>query len=162
MVNPLMSSHVAKMEPIVSFGLGDCGGTSEESNSVKIELENCDNTNETTVKMELDEFQMGLFDNEHEQLRLSDSESKDSLLGSDMLLGPSSSYSSNDPVGLSMIRTVNLPKGDGAFPVLSIPNSSIFSISSANLEIAISPAASSQGPDTTKEHPHEYHRRARR
>ena len=148
MVNPLMSSHVAKMEPIVTFGLGDCG-TSEESNSVKIELENCDNTNETTVKMELDEFQMGLFDNEHEQLRLSDSESKDSLLGSDMLLGPSSSFSSNDPVGLSMIRTVNLPKGDGAFPVLSIPNSSIFSISSANLEIAISPAASSQGPDTT-------------
>ena len=147
MVNPLMSSHVAKMEPIVSFGLGDCG--TEESNSVKVELENCD-TNETTVKMELDEFQMGLFDNEHEQLRLSDSESKDSLLGSDMLLGPSSSYSS-DPVGLSMIRTVNLPKHQGggdAFPVLSIPNSSIFSISSANLEIAISPA-SSQGPDTT-------------
>ena len=145
MVNPLMSSHVAKMEPIVSFGLGDCG--TEESNSVKIELENCD-TNETTVKMELDEFQMGLFDNEHEQLRLSDSESKDSLLGSDMLLGPSSSYST-DPVGLSMIRTVNLPKHQGdAFPVLSIPNSSIFSISSANLEIAISPA-SSQGPDTT-------------
>merc|ERR1712223_1523653 len=40
--------------------------------------------------MELDEFQ-GLFDNDDEQLRLSDSESKDSLLGSDMLLGPSSS-----------------------------------------------------------------------
>ena len=148
MVNPLMSSHVAKMEPIVSFGLGDCG-TSEESNSVKIELENCDNTNEPAVKMELDEFQ-GLFDNDHEQLRLSDSESKDSLLGSDMLLGPSSSYSS-DPVGLSMIRTVNLPKGTSGtdtFPVLSIPNSSIFSISTASLEIAMSPV-SSQGPDTT-------------
>ena len=148
MVNPLMSSHVAKMEPIVSFGLGDCGA--EESNSVKIELENCD-TNETTVKMELDEFQMGLFDNEHEQLRLSDSESKDSLLGSDMLLGPSSSSFSSDPVGLSMMvnRAINLPKHQGdTFPVLSIPNSSIFSISSGNLEIAISPA-SSQGPDTT-------------
>ena len=148
MVNPLMSSHVAKMEPIVSFGLGDCG-TSEESNSVKIELENCDNTNEPAVKMELDEFQ-GLFDNDHEQLRLSDSESKDSLLGSDMLLGPSSSYSS-DPVGLSMIRTVNLSKGTSGtdtFPVLSIPNSSIFSISTASLEIAMSPV-SSQGPDTT-------------
>jgi len=148
MVNPLMSSHVAKMEPIVSFGLGDCG--TEESNSVKIELENCD-TNETTVKMELDEFQMGLFDNEHEQLRLSDSESKDSLLGSDMLLGPSSSSFSSDPVGLSMMvnRAINLPKHQGdTFPVLSIPNSSIFSISSGNLEIAISPA-SSQGPDTT-------------
>ena len=148
MVNPLMSSHVAKMEPIVSFGLGDCG-TSEESNSVKIELENCDNTNEPAVKMELDEFQ-GLFDNDHEQLRLSDSESKDSLLGSDMLLGPSSSYSS-DPVGLSMIRTVNLAKGTSGtdtFPVLSIPNSSIFSISTASLEIAMSPV-SSQGPDTT-------------
>ena len=144
MVNPLMSSHVAKMEPIVSFGLGDCG--TEESNSVKIELENCD-TNETTVKMELDEFQMGLFDNEHEQLRLSDSESKDSLLGSEMLLDPSSSYPS-DPVGLSMIRVAPGGRQGDAFPVLSIPNSSIFSISSANLEIAISPA-SSQGPDTT-------------
>merc|ERR1719412_1518980 len=99
--------------------------------------------------MELDEFQ-GLFDNDHEQLRLSDSESKDSLLGSDMLLGPSSSYSS-DPVGLSMIRTVNLAKGTSGtdtFPVLSIPNSSIFSISTASLEIAMSPV-SSQGPDTT-------------
>merc|ERR1719412_2245608 len=94
--------------------------------------------------MELDEFQ-GLFDNDHEQLRLSDSESKDSLLGSDMLLGPSSSYSS-DPVGLSMIRTVNLAKGTSGTD--TFPDPSIFSISTASLEIAMSPV-SSQGPDTT-------------
>merc|ERR1719422_1854854 len=50
-----------------------------------------------------------------------------------------------------MIRTVNLAKGTSGtdtFPVLSIPNSSIFSISTASLEIAMSPV-SSQGPDTT-------------
>jgi len=149
MVNPLMSSQSAKMEPIVGLGLD----AHDECNSVKVEMDNMDNATDTMmVKMELDELlestasfgnSSSLLDSEHLH-----SESKDSMLaGSELLLGPGSSFSS-DQAGLGLIRTVKVPHLPDTFPpCISIPASFVSALTSNSLEISISPA--SQGPDTT-------------
>ena len=153
MVNPLMSSMSAKMEPI---GSGMESGLEDSSSLVKMELENLESGNDDTsnksIKMELDDL-LGLSYCsssilESDQLRMSDSDSKESLIGGDLLLGPPPSYSS-EGLGGPLIRTVKVPQISDSFPpVLSIPGSSFVSLASTSLEISISPP-SSAGPDTT-------------
>ena len=152
MVNPLMSS---KQEPF--SGISDVLGAS--SSLVKLELDHSDHCddddNKIEVKLEvLDEiFGSGFGFANH---MLIDTDSKESLIGGECLLGPPPSYPGTDLPGAPMVKTVKVPLSsevnDGPFPpVLSIPGvSGSFSLTSpitSGLHISISPHT--QGPDTT-------------
>ena len=170
MVNPLMSSKQEPFSGICSDVLG-LGPTS--STSVKLELDHSENGDEDDgkieVKMEaLDEL-THLFEFGGHSI---DMDSKDALIGSESLLmplGPPPTYpgdfgaASGASVTASLlapsVKTVKVPlssqmsDSSSVFPpVLSIPASASFSLSSPvsglrpGLHIAVSPA---RGPDTT-------------
>lgn len=151
MVNPLMSSMPTKTEPSpMTHCLEDSGSL------VKMELDTLEHVGSDSgskcIKTELDDL-LGLpycsssMLIDSDQLHLSDSDSKESLIGGDLLLGPPPSYS-GDGLSGSFVRTVKIPALSDAYPpVLSIPGSFMSLGTGSSLEISISPA--SQGPDTT-------------
>jgi hypothetical protein len=163
MVNPLMSSSMsAKMEPLGHNGM-ECGVEESSSSLVKMELE-LDSEATKAIKIEAHtelEDLLGLAlagdcGSGLDGFRMSDSDSKESLIGGELLLpGPQpASYSVGDSLGGRSLKLNSFPVkvGGGFPPVLSIPGAppgTTFVVAPQHIEISVSPAPSSQGPDTT-------------